>query len=73
MNLIPRLCMLAWAVTVGYFEHLLPTKALLAAPMLSVLGGDCVFNSIVYALASDMTDDRTLRYVRTKSGHAGWI
>ncbi|KAB5518249.1 major facilitator superfamily domain-containing protein [Coniochaeta sp. 2T2.1] len=61
LNLVPRICMLAWAVTVGYFEHLLPTKAILAAPMLSVLGGDCVFNSIVYALASDMTDDRTLR------------
>lgn len=53
--------MLAWAVTVGFFEHLLPTKAILASPMLSVLGGDCVFNAIVYALASDMTDDRTLR------------
>lgn len=63
MNLVPRLCKLAWAVLVGYFEQLLPTKALLAAPMLSILGGDCVFNSIVYSLASDMTDDRTLRYV----------
>lgn len=63
MNLVPRLCMLAWAVLVGYFEQLLPTKALLAAPMLSIPRGDCVFNSIVYSLASDMTDERTLRYV----------
>ncbi|KAH8904656.1 hypothetical protein BR93DRAFT_882495 [Coniochaeta sp. PMI_546] len=61
LNLIPRICMLAWAVTVGVFEHLLPTKAILASPMLSVLGGDCVFNAIVYALASDMTENRTLR------------
>ncbi|OIW26893.1 hypothetical protein CONLIGDRAFT_581732 [Coniochaeta ligniaria NRRL 30616] len=61
LNLVPRMCMLAWAVTVGFFEHLLPTKAILASPMLSVLGGDCVFNAIVYALASDMTDDPTLR------------
>lgn len=61
LNLAPRLCMLAWAVAVGYFENLLPTKALLASPMLSVLGGDCVFNSIAYALASDLTEDRVLR------------
>ncbi|KAK4230346.1 major facilitator superfamily domain-containing protein [Podospora fimiseda] len=61
LNLVPRLCLLVWAVTVGYFEHLLPTKALLASPMLSILGGDCVFNSIVYALASDLTEDRLLR------------
>ncbi|KAK4465182.1 major facilitator superfamily domain-containing protein [Cladorrhinum samala] len=61
LNLMPRLCMLAWAVAVGYFENSLPTKALLASPMLSILGGDCVFNSIVYALASDLTEDRVLR------------
>ncbi|KAK3986551.1 major facilitator superfamily domain-containing protein [Cladorrhinum sp. PSN332] len=61
LNLVPRLCMLVWAVTVGYLEHLFPTKALLASPMLSILGGDCVFNSIVYALASDLTEDRVLR------------
>jgi hypothetical protein len=63
LNLVPRLCMLAWAVTVGNFDQLLPTKALLASPILSVFGGDCVFNSIVYSLASDRTDDGTLRYV----------
>ena len=61
LNLVPRVCMLAWAVTVGHFEHLLPTKAILASPMLSVLGGDCVFNSLAYALASDLTEDRALR------------
>ncbi|KAK4159212.1 major facilitator superfamily domain-containing protein [Cladorrhinum sp. PSN259] len=61
LNLVPRFCMVVWAVTVGYFEHLLPTKALLASPMLSVLGGDCVFNSIVYALTSDLTENRVLR------------
>jgi hypothetical protein len=61
LNLIPRLCMLSWAVVVGYFHQSLPTRAILASPMLSILGGDCVFNSITYALASDLTDDHVLR------------
>lgn len=61
LNLVPRICMLAWAVVVGHFEHLLPTKAIIASPLLSILGGDCVFNSITLALASDLTEDRVLR------------
>lgn len=63
LNLVPRVCMLVWAVTVGYFEHLLPTKAILASPMLSLLGGDCVFNSIIYTLVFDLTENQALRYV----------
>jgi MFS family permease len=63
LNLVPRICMLAWTVVVGSFEHLLPTKAIIAAPFLSVLGGDCVFNSLTLALASDLTEDRVLRFV----------
>ena len=61
LNLVPRVVMLSWAVAVGYSEQWLPTKAIIAAPILSVLGGDCVFNSITYALASDLTDDYVLR------------
>ncbi|KAJ9157593.1 Major facilitator superfamily transporter [Pleurostoma richardsiae] len=61
LNLVPRIAMLCWAVIVGYFEQLLPTKAIIAGPLLSILGGDCVFNSITYALASDLTDDHVLR------------
>lgn len=54
--------MLSWAVIVGYFEQSLPTKAIVAGPILSFLGGDCVFNSITYALAAGITDDYVLRY-----------
>ncbi|KAI8164269.1 MFS efflux pump atnC [Colletotrichum sp. SAR 10_70] len=61
LNLVPRIFMLAWAVLVGYFEQALPTKAIVASPFLSVLGGDCVFNSITYAIASSMTDDHVER------------
>lgn len=61
LNLVPRICMLAWAVIVGSSEQLLPTKAIIAAPFLSVLGGDCIFNSLTLALASDLTEDRVLR------------
>lgn len=53
--------MLAWAVIVGYFDQILPTKAIAAGPVLSFLGGDCVFNSITYALAAGITDDYVLR------------
>lgn len=53
--------MLSWAVLVGYFDHALPTKAIMAGPMLSFLGGDCVFNSITYSLAASITDDYVAR------------
>jgi hypothetical protein len=53
--------MLSWAVIVGYFDLMLPTKAIIVGPILSVLGGDCVFNSIMYALASDLSDDPVRR------------
>lgn len=61
LNLVPRVFMLTWAVLVGYFDHILPTKAIIAGPMLSSLGGDCVFNSITYSLAAGITDDYVLR------------
>lgn len=53
--------MLIWVVLVGYFDDLLPTKAILAGPILSFLGGDCVFNSITYSLAARITNDYVLR------------
>ncbi|OHE95015.1 major facilitator superfamily transporter [Colletotrichum orchidophilum] len=68
LNLAPRIVMLAWAVIVGYFEQSLPTKAMILSPFFSVLGGDCVFNSITYAIASDMTDDHVLR-----ATYFGWM
>lgn len=63
LNLVPRVFMLSWAFIVGYFEQSLPAKAVIAGPFLSVLGGDCVFNSMTYALAAGITDDYVLRYV----------
>lgn len=53
--------MLCWAVVVGNCEQALPSNAILAGPILSFLGGDCVFNSITYSLAAGMTDDYVLR------------
>lgn len=63
LNLCPRVFMLAWAVLVGYtMDQALPTKAILAGPILSFLGGgDCVFNSLTYALSAGCTDDYVLR------------
>lgn len=61
LNLVPRVFMLTWAVLVGYFDQVLPTKAIIAGPLLSALGGDCVFNSITYSLAAGVTDDYVLR------------
>ncbi|KAK4096149.1 hypothetical protein N658DRAFT_459203, partial [Parathielavia hyrcaniae] len=60
LNLIPRIFLLAWTFAVGYFD-VLPVNAIVAASVLSFLGGDCVFNSIVYSLVSDLTDDHVLR------------
>ncbi|OTB00794.1 hypothetical protein M426DRAFT_26270 [Hypoxylon sp. CI-4A] len=61
LNLTPRLFLLAWIVVVGHFGDSLPLKAFIAGPVLSVLGGDCVFNSIIYALAASLTDDNVIR------------
>ncbi|KAI1771518.1 major facilitator superfamily transporter [Hypoxylon cercidicola] len=61
LNIVPRLSMLTWTVVVGYFEESLPLTALIAGPALSVFGGDCVFNSIVYSLAASLTDDNVVR------------
>ncbi|KAG8162542.1 hypothetical protein KVR01_008307 [Diaporthe batatas] len=61
LNLVPRVFMLSWAVIVGYFDQLLPTNAIVAGPVLSFLGGDCVFNSITYSLAAGITNDYVLR------------
>ena len=61
LNLVPRVFMLAWAIIVGYFDRSVPTKAFIVGPVLSFLGGDCVFNAITYSLAAGITDDAVLR------------
>jgi len=63
LNLIPRLILLAWTLVVGFFDDVIPLKLIMASPFFSVLGGDCVLNSIVYSLVAGSTDDVVLRYV----------
>ncbi|RYP10375.1 hypothetical protein DL764_000709 [Monosporascus ibericus] len=60
LNLTPRIFTIAWALIVGFCEDL-PLAAIVAGPILSILGGDCVFNSITYALAASLTDDYVTR------------
>ncbi|EGU73205.1 hypothetical protein FOXB_16281 [Fusarium oxysporum f. sp. conglutinans Fo5176] len=48
---------------VGSFDALLSTKAIMAGPVLSFLGGDCVFNSLTYGLVSNLTDDHVQRAI----------
>ena len=43
------------------FDEDLPLQSIIAGPILSFLGGDCVFNSITYALAAGLTDDYVTR------------
>ncbi|KAM0189046.1 hypothetical protein ACHAPI_010316 [Fusarium lateritium] len=63
LNLLSRGFMLLWAIVVGSFDALLPTQAIVAGPVLSILGGDCVFNSLTYNLASNLTDDHVQRAI----------
>ncbi|KAH7320723.1 major facilitator superfamily domain-containing protein [Stachybotrys elegans] len=63
LNLVSRAFMLSWAVLVGWFDGFLPVNAIIAGPVLSFLGGDCVFNSLTYALVSDLTEDPVQRAI----------
>ncbi|RYP15954.1 hypothetical protein DL765_005394 [Monosporascus sp. GIB2] len=65
LNLIPRLFTIAWALIVGFSENL-PLAAIVAGPILSILGGDCIFNSVTYALAAGLTDDYVTRFAAAK-------
>ena len=61
LNLVPRVLVLCWTLAVGHFDHVLPLPALALGPLSSLLGGDCVFNSIVYSLVSTATPDTVQR------------
>ncbi len=61
LNLLPRVVMLVWTFCVGYFESTLPLNAILVSPIFSILGGECVFNSITYTLVAGLTEDHVLR------------
>ncbi|KAI0534216.1 major facilitator superfamily domain-containing protein [Xylaria digitata] len=63
LNLIPRLFMLLWTLSVAYFEDYLPPRAAIAGASLSVLGGDTVFNSLIYGLAARITEDSVTRAI----------
>ncbi|KAK0716597.1 hypothetical protein B0T21DRAFT_404511 [Apiosordaria backusii] len=63
LNLLPRAFLLGWTLVVGYFGGMLrlPVEWVVMAPGGSWLGGDCVFNSVVYFLISELTEDHVLR------------
>ncbi|TGJ78236.1 hypothetical protein E0Z10_g10529 [Xylaria hypoxylon] len=63
LNLIPRLFMLLWTLSIAYFEDYLPPRAAIAGASLSVLGGDTVFNSLIYGLAARITEDSVTRAI----------
>lgn len=63
LNLVPRLFMLFWTLGVAYFEQLLPPRAAIAGASLSVLGGDTVFNALIYGLAARISEDNMTRFV----------
>src|SRR5690349_19344667 len=68
-NLLPRIFMSIWAITVGYFSHVLPVKAIIVGPFLAVLGGECVLQSAIFTLTSALAGDYVQRYVDTRIGH----
>ncbi|KAK4203200.1 heterokaryon incompatibility protein-domain-containing protein [Triangularia verruculosa] len=63
LNLIPRAFLLGWTLVVGYMGQGLglPVEWVVLAPAGSWLGGGCVFDSVVYYLVSESTDDVVLR------------
>ncbi|KAF2703879.1 hypothetical protein K504DRAFT_507402 [Pleomassaria siparia CBS 279.74] len=60
-NLVPRIFASVWALLVGNYHDLLPTKAIVASPFLAVLGGDCVFSSTIFALTSSLAQEYVQR------------
>ncbi|KAF2022076.1 hypothetical protein BU24DRAFT_417727 [Aaosphaeria arxii CBS 175.79] len=60
-NLIPRIFLSFWAIVVSNFEHVLPTRAIIAGPFLAVFGGDCVLQSTIFTLTSALAKDHVQR------------
>ncbi|KAF2030312.1 hypothetical protein EK21DRAFT_65893 [Setomelanomma holmii] len=56
-NLVPRVFMSVWAVVIGHFDHILPTKSIIAGPFLAVLGGECVLQSTVWAMTAALVNN----------------
>lgn len=48
----------------GHLDGALPVSAMAAAPFFALIGGhDCVLNSAVFAIVTDLTDDLVQRCV----------
>ncbi|KAF2691902.1 hypothetical protein K458DRAFT_411606 [Lentithecium fluviatile CBS 122367] len=60
-NLVPRVFLSAWALAVGNYSHVLPTKAIIAGPFLAILGGECVFQSTIFTLTSTLSKEYVQR------------
>ncbi|CAI6335711.1 unnamed protein product [Periconia digitata] len=60
-NLVPRVFLSVWALVVGNFSGVFPTKAIIVGPFLSVLGGECVFQSTIFTLTSALTREYVQR------------
>ncbi|KAF1939108.1 hypothetical protein EJ02DRAFT_446404 [Clathrospora elynae] len=60
-NLVPRAFMSAWAIAVGHYSNLLPTRAIIAGPFLNFLGGECVFQSTIFTLTSALMSEYVQR------------
>jgi uncharacterized protein YqgC (DUF456 family) len=58
-----------WAITIGYFSHILPVKAIIVGPFLALLGGECVLQSTIFTLTSALAGDYVQRYVNTHIRH----
>ena len=60
-NLIPRIFMSVWAIMIGHFGHVLPTKAIIVGPILVVFGGECVLQSTIFTLTSALAGEYVQR------------
>ncbi|KAK7516498.1 hypothetical protein IWZ03DRAFT_406645 [Phyllosticta citriasiana] len=57
-NLLGWAGVVVWVVIVGHLEGVLPVSAMAAAPFFALIGGhDCLLNSAVFAIVTDLTDD----------------
>ncbi|KAI0018528.1 major facilitator superfamily domain-containing protein [Xylariomycetidae sp. FL0641] len=62
LNLLPRFFVALWALVMGYLGDAIPPSAAVTASIPAIIGGgDTLFNSLVYSLAAEMTDDAIIR------------
>ncbi|KAH6620041.1 major facilitator superfamily domain-containing protein [Boeremia exigua] len=60
-NLVPRIFMSVWTLTIGYLPNILPTKAIIVGPFLAIFGGECVLQSTIFALTSALANEYVQR------------